>query len=228
MNNSKTATMCHIALAAAMMAVGGFIKINVFAVPFTLQTFFICFIAVLLDVKKSTAAVGIYIVLGLIGVPVFVNGGGFSYVLQPSFGYIIGFLLGTLTAGLILKNKKDNMFNSIAACCAALVVIYVFGSVYFYLLSKFYLNSDKGIWYIIVYCVLVFIPSDLTFACLACLAALKIKKVLQKNGRKTNKITFECDFSKKENNKKGSASTQNFGSSDNLDKNCNFQNPTNE
>ncbi len=229
MNNSKTATICHIALAAAMLAVGGFIKINVFAVPFTLQTFFICFIAVLLDVKKSTAAVGIYIILGLIGVPIFANGGGFSYVLQPSFGYIIGFLLGTLTTGFILKNKKKSLFNSIAACCAALVVIYIFGSVYFYILAKFYLNSDKGIWYIIVYCVLVFVPSDLTFACFACFAALKIKNVLQKNSARTRESNFEPYLSKTEKDKKDfTADKQNIVSCDSSDKKRDFQNIENK
>lgn len=205
--NNKTATVCHIALAAALIAVGGFIKINVFAVPFTLQTFFICFIAVFYDVKISAAAVGVYIVLGLIGVPIFANGGGFSYVLQPSFGYIIGFLLGTVAAGLILKRKKESYVNALSACCAALSVIYLFGSVYFYLLSEFYLGSDKGLLYIVTYCVLIFIPSDLTFAFAACFAALKAKKALFKKnfskGEISNRTFGEVNTEKNSESRKG-------------------------
>lgn len=46
-------------------------------------------------------------VLGLVGLPIFSEGGGFWYVMKPSFGYIIGFCIGTYVTGLIAERMKE-------------------------------------------------------------------------------------------------------------------------
>ena len=94
------------ALFAALIAVGAFIKIPVPVVPFTLQYLFTMLSGLMLGSKWGLAAVGIYIALGLAGLPVFAQGGGIGYVLQPSFGYIIGFALGAFVTGLIAQKKR--------------------------------------------------------------------------------------------------------------------------
>ena len=92
---SKTKTLIYCSLFTALIAVGAFIKIPVPVVPFTLQYLFTMLAGLLLGSRKGTLSVVAYMLLGLAGLPIFSEGGGFWYVLKPSFGYIIGFCLGT-------------------------------------------------------------------------------------------------------------------------------------
>ena len=58
----------------------------------------------LLGPRLGTIAVGTYVLLGLVGLPIFTQGGGFWYVFQPSFGYLIGFCVGTFVTGWLAKS----------------------------------------------------------------------------------------------------------------------------
>ena len=82
-------------LTQALTAVGAFIKIPLPYIPFTLQTFFVFYSGILLGAKLGMLSQIIYILIGLVGIPVFSNGGGPSYVFQPSFGFLIGFIIST-------------------------------------------------------------------------------------------------------------------------------------
>ena len=89
---SRTYKMILVALFAALIAVGAFIRIPVPLVPFTMQTFFVVLAGMLLGKKLGAASALVYLAIGLIGIPVFTQGGGIGYVLKPSFGYLIGFI----------------------------------------------------------------------------------------------------------------------------------------
>ena len=81
------------ALFVALIAVGAFIRVPLPNCPFTLQILFTTLAGIVLGSRLGAASVGIYIVLGLIGVPIFTSGGGPGYILQPTFGYLIGFMV---------------------------------------------------------------------------------------------------------------------------------------
>ena len=87
----KTKDMCLYALFAVLIGVGAFIKLPISIVPVTLQTLFVILAALILK-EKAVYSVLLYIGIGLLGIPVFASGGGISYVLVPSFGYLIGML----------------------------------------------------------------------------------------------------------------------------------------
>ena len=133
------------AMFVALISVGAFIKIPIPVVPFTLQFLFTMLAGLLLGGKRGGFAVCIYIALGLAGVPVFAQGGGVGYIFQPSFGYIIGFAVGAFVTGI--------------------GIVYLFGMVYYYLISNFYLNSPIGIWPLFLYCFLLAVPGDI-FLCI--------------------------------------------------------------
>ena len=95
-----------IALMAALTAVGAFITVPIPPVPFSLQIFFAILSGALLGSKKGAAAVGIYVLLGLCGLPVFTKGAGISYLLQPTFGYLAGFIVGAWVCGKIIEHKR--------------------------------------------------------------------------------------------------------------------------
>ena len=97
----KTKGVIYCGLFTALIAVGAFIKIPIPVVPFTLQYLFTMLAGLLLGSRLGTVSVLSYMLLGLAGLPIFSEGGGLWYVFKPSFGYIIGFAVGTY-------GKKDH------------------------------------------------------------------------------------------------------------------------
>ena len=126
--------------------VGGLIKIPVPAFPdmmFTLQTVFVIMSGLLLGPRDGMFSQIAYMLLGLVGVPIFTQGGGFSYVFQPSFGYIIGFPFGAFLAG-ILKSRFRTLSVIKLFFCAFFgnLLIYAIGVPYQFLIIWLYL--DRG------------------------------------------------------------------------------------
>lgn len=89
------------ALFTALIAIGAFIRIPVPFCPFTLQLLFTTLAGLLLGSRRGAASVAVYVFLGLIGLPVFTSGGGPSYIFQPTFGYLLGFIGGAGLTGYI-------------------------------------------------------------------------------------------------------------------------------
>lgn len=162
MRNNKTKNMILCAIFVALIAMGAFIKIPVPVVPFTLQYLFTMLAGLLLGGKKGCLAVGIYILLGLIGLPIFAQGGGIGYIFQPSFGYIIGFAVGAFVTGVIANQKnRPSFLRLLAADFAGLLIVYLLGMVYYYLISAFYLGNPIGLWPLFLYCFILAVPGDI-------------------------------------------------------------------
>lgn len=89
MSRTRTITLCG--LFAALTAIGAFIKIPLPPplVPFTLQFLFCALAGVLLGSKVGALSQLIYVLVGLVGIPVFTEGSGLHYVVKPTFGYLI-------------------------------------------------------------------------------------------------------------------------------------------
>ena len=110
MKKTKNLVMCS--LFVALIVVGAFIKIPVPVVPFTLQLLFTMMAGLLLGGKLGAVSVGVYILMGLLGLPIFAEGGGFAYVLKPSFGYIIGFAVASYVTGMIANRVPIRAINA--------------------------------------------------------------------------------------------------------------------
>lgn len=81
----------------------------------------------------------VYILIGLLGAPVFAGGGGPAYVLQPTFGYLLGFSAGALVTGVIAnRDPHPTMRRLLAANFTGLCIVYAFGMLYYWLISTFY------------------------------------------------------------------------------------------
>lgn len=91
------------ALFAALSAAGAFIRIPLPGVAFTLQTLFVLLAGMLLGRRLGPVSIGVYLLTGLFGLPVFTGGGGPAYVLRPSFGYLLGFLLSAWLTGFLTE-----------------------------------------------------------------------------------------------------------------------------
>ena len=174
----KSITIREIALVGlftALITIGAYIRIPVPVVPFTLQFLFTMLAGLLLGGRLGAISVGAYIVLGLIGLPIFTQGGGLGYIFVPTFGYIIGFCVAAyITGKLANKVSCPSYKRLLAANLIGLGVVYLFGMVYYYLICNFYLSSPIGVLALIIYCFILAVPGDIVL----CLLAAKVAKTL--------------------------------------------------
>lgn len=172
---SKTKSLILCSLFTALIVVGAFIKIPVPVVPFTLQFLFTTLAGLLLGSKRGMISVVVYMILGLIGLPVFSEGGGIWYILKPSFGYIIGFCIGTFVTGLIAERMKEKTIpRYLLANFTGLMIVYVVGMVYYYIICNYVINTPIAFGPLFLYCFLLAVPGDI---CLCIFAAVLVKKV---------------------------------------------------
>ncbi len=182
MKNEHTRNMILCALFVALIIVGTFLKIPIPALPITLQVMFTTMAGLMLGGKWGCIAVSIYTLMGLLGLPVFAGGGGFSYVLRPSFGYIIGFIIGAFVTGNIAHKVSNPSYKRLfAATFVGLAIIYFCGMIYFYLISTLYLNNPIGIGALLMSCFLLVIPGDLVTCTIAVFLTKRLLPVLSKN-----------------------------------------------
>lgn len=126
-----TKRIIRISFFTLLAIIGGFIKIPVGTVAFTLQTVFVVLAGFVLGARDGMFAPLAYMIIGLIGIPVFTQGGGFSYIFMPSFGYIIGFVIGAFTAGFVMSRFSTvNTLKIWVAGIIALLPVYIIGMAY--------------------------------------------------------------------------------------------------
>ncbi|CZQ95255.1 biotin transporter BioY [Trichococcus ilyis] len=158
--STKEMVLC--ALFAALIAVGAFIHVPVPVVPFTLQFLFTLLAGVLLGGRLGATSVSLYVLMGLAGLPVFAEGGGIGYILKPSFGYLIGFCVGTYVTGIIAHKAAQPSFRRVLlAGLAGLGIVYVFGLIYYYLLCNYVINTPIAMGPLFLYGFLLSVPGDI-------------------------------------------------------------------
>lgn len=167
------------ALFTALVAVGAFIRIPIPLWPFTLQTLFTTMAGLLLGPRYGTLACTAYMVLGLVGLPIFTGGGGPQYIFQPTFGCIIGFALGALVAGWIVQRAPKRTFAVFAAAgLASIAVVYVIGMIWFWGVKAFYMHDPIGMWTLFVTCFVPTIGVDVVKALAAAALAARLVPVV--------------------------------------------------
>ena len=115
--------LVYTALLAALTAVGAFIRIPIGISVITLQFLFTAMAGVLLGPGGGALSQGVYVALGLVGLPIFTAGGGFGYVLQPSFGFLLGLIPAAAVIGG-LSRRSSSPVRLALACGAGLAVLY--------------------------------------------------------------------------------------------------------
>lgn len=177
----KIKDICMMGIMLAILIICSKISFNIGPIPITLQTFAVIILSFILKLKKALIIFGVYIVIGLIGIPVFSGGGGYAYVLKPSFGFIIGFLLSSFVSGI--KIKDDSLIFYIIKGLLGLLIIDVVGIVYMIIIMNGYYHYGKSLVYILQIGLLPFILKDILSVFIAALVYLRIKPVLEKDYR---------------------------------------------
>jgi biotin transport system substrate-specific component len=183
--NLKSLDITICGLFAALIAVGAFIKITIpvepYAMHFTMQWFFVLMAGLLLGRKRASVSVCVYLAIGLLGVPVFASGGGISYVLRPTFGFLLGFALAAFAMGWLMDcRKKTSLPWMLFASFVGLVAYYGVGMLYFYLMSNLFLSSPVTWKIVLVNCCLLTIFEDALLCVLAVLVCYRLRPLLPK------------------------------------------------
>ena len=122
-------SLIAIILGSIALTISAKIKIPFYPVPMTMQTFVVLFLGVSLGYKIGLASVGLYLLEGIMGLPVFSNspekGVGLIYFTGPTMGYLIGFLIASYLASKI--NSKDNFLIVLTKIIIATSTIYILG-----------------------------------------------------------------------------------------------------
>ena len=112
-----------------LLTISSKIKIPFYPVPMTMQTFVVLFLGMSFGYKIGLATVSLYLIEGIIGLPVFSNspekGVGLVYFTGPTMGYLIGFLIATFLAGYF--KFEGNLLNSFIKLLISVSTIYILG-----------------------------------------------------------------------------------------------------
>ena len=178
-NAHRTKEMVLFGLFTALIAIGAFIRIPVPVCPFTLQLLFTTLAGLILGSRSGALSVALYVLLGLAGVPVFTEGGGPSYIFQPTFGYLIGFIAGAWVTGRLVEITGSFSFaKTLFANLAGLMVVYLFGMVYVYIINNYYLGTPIGVWPVVLYCFILAVPGDICLCILAAFMAGRLRRAV--------------------------------------------------
>lgn len=174
MRSFKVRELAQISAFAALMVLCSWITVPA-SVPFTMQTFAVFLAALLLGAKKGVVAVLVYIVLGILGLPVFSGGrAGISMLFGQTGGYIIGFLVCTFVCGKINEKTKKSPAAMMVSVLAGLLCVYIWGGWWF---AFVYLSKDlAGFWSAFLSCTVPFIIPDIAKATLAVFVARRLSR----------------------------------------------------
>lgn len=177
----KTKDLSLCAIFVALIILGAMIKIPIPIVPFTLQILFTMLAGLLLGGKRGFLCVILYIIMGLLGFPVFVEGGGLAYVLKPTFGYILGFAVAAYVTGVIAnKGNRPCMQRLLIANFIGLAIVYCIGMLYYYVISYVYAGVAMGLWTLFLYCFILAVPGDIVLCIVAAVIARRVIPIIRK------------------------------------------------
>lgn len=176
----KSRELVYCAMFVALIAIGAFIKVPIPVVPFTLQFLFTMLAGLLLGGSLGGFSVLCYILLGLIGLPIFTEGGGFQYLLKPSFGYIIGFCIAAYVTGNIANCvSRPTMKRLLCANFIGLLIVYTVGMAYYYVICNYVIDTPIGLGPLFLYCFVLAVPGDMALCILSAFLAKRLIPVIQ-------------------------------------------------
>ncbi|WP_107923907.1 biotin transporter BioY [Lysinibacillus parviboronicapiens] len=174
----STLSLVMIAMFAGLTAIGAFMKVPLPVVPFTLQIVFVFLAGCLLGSRNGFQSQLVYIGIGLVGLPVFTQGGGITYVLQPTFGYLIGFALAALVIGFMIERVQvPTKKHFIGANIVGLIIIYAVAVPYLYVSLNFWLHMKTSWSHIFLVGFLNSIVADFCLAIASAILAERLYKV---------------------------------------------------
>ena len=176
---TNTRMLAQAGVMAALTAVGAFIRFPLGVMSFTLQDMFTVLAGVLLGWRWGAASQAVYVALGLLGLPIFTQGGGLGYVFQPSFGFLLGIIPAAALTGL-LAGERGEVKRVVPACIAGLAVMYLIGVPYMGMILNLYMEKGLSVWTIVKTGLLIYLPGDTLKVAVVAVAAPALCRSLRR------------------------------------------------
>jgi len=154
--------MSLVALFAALSGVSAFVRLPIPYIPLTLQPLMVMFSGLLLGGRLGALSQLVYVLVGLLGIPIFAQGGGPGYVLQPTFGFLLGFILGAYVIGRLTERREPlHRGLLLVAILAGIVAMYVPGVTVFYLNLNLIQQKSFSLRAALLLLAVPYLPADL-------------------------------------------------------------------
>lgn len=181
----KDMVLC--ALFAALISISAYLSIpSPTSVPFSLQPLFAMLAGAILGSKRGAISMFLYMIIGLVGVPVFTGGtGGFGMLTAPTFGYIIGFIACAYVTGFIIektKGTKAAMVGMFVAPFIGVMVDYIIGVPYLYMVFNLVMGNSINFYVALTYGFFPYILLDIVKAVVVVVIASSTLPRLEKQG----------------------------------------------
>lgn len=172
---SRTLDMVYIAMGAVMITICSWISIPT-AIPFTMQTFAVFLVVGLLGGRRGTLSVVVYLLLGVIGIPVYAGfTSGFGILLGETGGYMAGFIGTALIMWLMERFLGNKGVVLVSSMVLGLIFCYAIGTVWF--MQVYAKNAgDVGLAAVLGWCVAPFIIPDLIKIGLAAVLTRRLER----------------------------------------------------
>jgi biotin transport system substrate-specific component len=127
-SSNQLRMMVYASLFAALTAVGAFLAIPIGPVPIVLQNMFVYLAGLMLGGRWGLASVGVYLLAGACGLPVFAGGlGGIGRLIGPTGGYLIGYLPAVFIIGKMSQKENPRLVSDVPAMICGTLVLYICG-----------------------------------------------------------------------------------------------------
>jgi biotin transport system substrate-specific component len=177
-NTTNTLDLVYTGIGIALITVCSWINIPM-TVPFTLQTFAVFAVLLILGGERGTLATLIYVIMGAIGIPVFAGfSGGLGIIFGNTGGYIVGFIFIGLIYMALTRVFGKKMLVEIIALVLGLIACYGFGTIWFMMV---YMRNTGSVGLITVlsWCVFPFIIPDLGKMAVAFIISRRVKGIIR-------------------------------------------------
>lgn len=178
-------SITSVGLAVALLVIGSAIALPIGPVPISLQSLVVLTIGITMGKRLGVMAVTVYVIAGLIGLPVFAGlKGGPQYIFAPTFGFIMAFILAAYIVGAGYESSSN--MRRYASLMAATILIYAIGASYFYLVQSVHLGNSIPFVKVLQLTVLPFVLGDLIKLHIAFFVGGKLKNILGATLRNAN------------------------------------------
>lgn len=174
----NTRKIVYTSMFAVLMVVCSWISIPT-AIPFTMQTFAVFLTFNYLGGKSGIISVVVYLLLGLIGLPVYANGtSGAGMLFGSTGGYMIGWIFSGLTMWILEHTLGNRPWAQVVSMIVGLIVCYTLGTAWY--MTVYTSNTGTiGVWTALSWCVLPFIIPDILKLGLALLVGKRLRQIIR-------------------------------------------------
>lgn len=176
----STSNLTCMALMTALLCIMApcSVTLPISPISYSLATLAIYFIITILDMKSSVVCIILYLLIGLIGLPVFSNfGAGLGKLIGPTGGYLVGYIFIALIGGFFTTKFNGKIYMYIIGMILATAVLYIFGTAWYLIL-----NGEATLAIALSFCVFPFLIPDLCKIIIAACLGEVVRRRLLKSG----------------------------------------------